>query len=72
MIGEQKEKLADACVWVLPNPSGLNANYQLPELVCLFRKLRRQVGSLQNRERQRADAGLDVQSDATDHIKSSY
>ena len=51
MIGEQKEKLADACVWVLPNPSGLNANYQLPELVRLFRKLRRQVGSLQNRER---------------------
>jgi TDG/mug DNA glycosylase family protein len=27
-------------VWVLPNPSGLNANYQLPDLVKLFRQLR--------------------------------
>jgi TDG/mug DNA glycosylase family protein len=39
-IGEQDEQIADARVWVLPNPSGLNANYQLPELVLLFRKLR--------------------------------
>jgi len=51
MIGEQNERLADARVWVLPNPSGLNANYQLPELVKLFRELRRRVDSLQNRER---------------------
>ncbi len=39
-IGEQPERIHDARVWVLPNPSGLNANYQLPELVRLFRKLR--------------------------------
>ena len=26
-------------VWVLPNPSGLNANYQLPALIQLFRQL---------------------------------
>ena len=39
-IGEQPERIHDARVWVLPNPSGLNANYQLPELVKLFRKLR--------------------------------
>jgi G:T/U-mismatch repair DNA glycosylase len=26
-------------VWVLPSPSGLNANYQMPELVQLFRRL---------------------------------
>jgi G:T/U-mismatch repair DNA glycosylase len=31
-----------AAVWVLPNPSGLNANYQLPQLVQLLRRLRRQ------------------------------
>ena len=42
-IGEQPERIHDARVWVLPNPSGLNANYQLPELVKLFRELRRQV-----------------------------
>src|SRR4051812_35987355 len=27
-------------VWVLPNPSGLNAHYQLPDLVRLFGELR--------------------------------
>jgi len=35
-IGEQP----GTGVWVLPNPSGLNANYQLPELVRLFKALR--------------------------------
>ena len=40
VIGEQDERIHTARVWVLPNPSGLNANYQLPELVRLFRKLR--------------------------------
>jgi double-stranded uracil-DNA glycosylase len=41
VIGEQDERIADARVWVLPNPSGLNANYQLNELSRLFRVLRR-------------------------------
>lgn len=41
IIGEQDERLADARVWVLPNPSGLNANYQLNDLVKLFKELRR-------------------------------
>jgi len=27
-------------VWVLPNPSGLNANYQAADLARLFRELR--------------------------------
>ena len=40
IIGEQEERIADARVWVLPNPSGLNANYQLPDLVRLFGQLR--------------------------------
>ncbi len=40
LIGEQPERIADARVWVLPNPSGLNANYQLVDLVRLFRGLR--------------------------------
>ena len=42
-IGEQDERLAGARAWVLPNPSGLNANYQLPDLVRLFRELRVQA-----------------------------
>lgn len=40
VIGEQPERIHDARVWVLPNPSGLNANYQLPELVDLLVELR--------------------------------
>lgn len=39
-VGEQSERIHSARVWVLPNPSGLNANYQLPELVRLFRQVR--------------------------------
>jgi len=39
-IGPQGKNFEGAEVWVLPNPSGLNANYQLPELVKLFRSLR--------------------------------
>lgn len=40
MIGEQDERIGEARIWVLPNPSGLNANYQLPHLVKLFEELR--------------------------------
>jgi TDG/mug DNA glycosylase family protein len=38
-IGEQSERICNTRVWVLPNPSGLNANYQLPDLARIFRKL---------------------------------
>jgi double-stranded uracil-DNA glycosylase len=40
-IGEQPERIHDGRVWVLPNPSGLNANYQLDDLVRLFLDLKR-------------------------------
>lgn len=43
MIGEQDERIAEARIWVLPNPSGLNANYQLKDLVKLLKELRRAV-----------------------------
>jgi double-stranded uracil-DNA glycosylase len=39
-LGHQPEALVGARVWLLPNPSGLNANYQLPALVRLFRSLK--------------------------------
>ncbi|MDQ3745675.1 MAG: G/U mismatch-specific DNA glycosylase [Acidobacteriota bacterium] len=42
-VGRQPEKLEAANVWVLPNPSGLNANYQLADLARLFRELREAV-----------------------------
>jgi TDG/mug DNA glycosylase family protein len=40
VMGRQEERLGDAILWVLPNPSGLNAHYQLAELAPLFRELR--------------------------------
>jgi double-stranded uracil-DNA glycosylase len=43
MLGQQSERLADAALWVLPNPSGLNAHYQLANLVEHFRVLRQAV-----------------------------
>lgn len=39
-LGTQTRSIADATVWVLPNPSGLNAHYQLADLVEHFRNLR--------------------------------
>jgi TDG/mug DNA glycosylase family protein len=40
LVGRQEEKLEAATVWVLPNPSGLNANYRIEDLARLFRELR--------------------------------
>jgi double-stranded uracil-DNA glycosylase len=39
-LGWQDESLGGAAVWVLPNPSGLNAHHQLNDLARLFRELR--------------------------------
>jgi TDG/mug DNA glycosylase family protein len=40
-LGPQPDRLAGAAVWVLPNPSGLNAHYQLADLARLLGELRR-------------------------------
>ena len=40
VVGPQDEALGGTRVWVLPNPSGLNAHYQLPALVEEFARLR--------------------------------
>jgi double-stranded uracil-DNA glycosylase len=39
-LGRQQERLVGARLWVLPNPSGLNAHYQLDDLIERFRELR--------------------------------
>lgn len=39
-IGPQEQRIADVPVWVLPNPSGLNASYQLGRLAEEFARLR--------------------------------
>jgi TDG/mug DNA glycosylase family protein len=38
--GRQEEMIGDTILWVLPNPSGLNANYQREELARLFSELK--------------------------------
>lgn len=43
VIGPQLETTGGAPVWILPNPSGLNAHYQLNDLAALFRDLREKI-----------------------------
>ena len=38
-VGEQPEALARSKLWLLPNPSGLQARYQLPEMTAFFTAL---------------------------------
>jgi TDG/mug DNA glycosylase family protein len=40
-VGRQADRIGDSEVWVLPNPSGLNAHYQLPDLVREYRNILR-------------------------------
>ena len=39
-MGLQPETIGEAAIWILPNPSGLNANYRPEDFVRLFRELR--------------------------------
>jgi len=43
LLGLQPEPLAAARLWILPNPSGLNAAWTLPRLTAAFRALRETV-----------------------------
>lgn len=43
-LGRQEDRIADAQVWVLPNPSGLNAHYQVDALAARFAELRSALG----------------------------
>jgi TDG/mug DNA glycosylase family protein len=55
IIGKQDLMIGETVVWVLPNPSGLNAHYQAKKLGLLFGELKAAVDaerfSIQNRER---------------------
>ncbi|HEV3255459.1 MAG TPA: G/U mismatch-specific DNA glycosylase [Gemmataceae bacterium] len=39
-LGRQGETIGDSALWVLPNPSGLNAHYNRADFARLFRELR--------------------------------
>jgi len=40
VVGRQPEQIDQALLWVLPNPSGLNAHYQLADLARVYRDFR--------------------------------
>jgi TDG/mug DNA glycosylase family protein len=58
-LGLQSERLEGAHVFVLPNPSGRNANFSYPEMLAAFRRLRRVLRSTALAEPDRAKAGTD-------------
>lgn len=43
VVGPQVEMIRDTRVWLLPNPSGLNANYQLADFVELFGRMKADI-----------------------------
>ena len=43
-LGPQPETVGPCGVWILPNPSGLNAHYQPADLARLFRALQEAAG----------------------------
>jgi TDG/mug DNA glycosylase family protein len=44
-IGRQPERIGGAETWVVPNPSGLNAHHQLPDLARIYAQLRPENGA---------------------------
>ncbi len=40
VIGRQPERISRAITWVVPNPSGLNAHFQVQDLARVYRQLR--------------------------------
>ena len=44
-IGPQVEKIGPADLWVLPSPSGLNASYQIADLIRAFSALRESMNN---------------------------
>ena len=40
VVGRQEDHIGDTTLWILPNPSGLNAHYQAADLARLFRELK--------------------------------
>ena len=44
MIGPQDDRIGPARLWILPNPSGLNASWTLPRLTEVFGQLKAAAG----------------------------
>lgn len=50
-VGRQEDAIGGCTVWVLPNPSGLNAHYGLADLARHFRALRESLDARSGRRR---------------------
>jgi double-stranded uracil-DNA glycosylase len=44
-VGPQQASIGATRIWLLPNPSGLNAHWQLPDLAAEFARLRAAAGT---------------------------
>jgi TDG/mug DNA glycosylase family protein len=44
-VGPQDQTIGSTRIWVLPNPSGLNAHYQSADLAMVFRQLREAISA---------------------------
>ena len=44
VLGLQPERVGGAATWAAPNPSGLNAHFQVPDLAAFYRRLRPEPG----------------------------
>jgi TDG/mug DNA glycosylase family protein len=44
-LGLQQERIGESAVFVLPNPSGRNANYAYAEMLSAFRALERYLSA---------------------------
>jgi TDG/mug DNA glycosylase family protein len=54
-LGQQRDPLGGAVIWVLPSPSGLNAHYQLEDLTRLYGTLRQESAAAEPGENRRAE-----------------
>lgn len=52
VAGRQEDLVGNTLLWVLPNPSGLNANYQRADLARLFRELKENLPQIDADERE--------------------
>jgi double-stranded uracil-DNA glycosylase len=48
-IGRQQETIGDSVIWLLPNPSGLNAHFVPSKLTVIFRQLKAESDRLSGR-----------------------
>ena len=65
-LGRQKERFEDASVFVLPNPSGRNANYSFAQMLTAFEDLRLYVSTVSYGQGPVDGLGKVVQIDAHD------